>query len=169
MVVFNGGPKAGSSVAHKHLQVFPRPEWRTIADEIVDGKSRGNVLNQGRSWHRLADHGTYVAILPFQNRLVKLPQQVRTGYLFSTYQRMCKDLAICAGDAHNLLLVKEWMMVMPRSTGLIQGEIADAPLQSGANGMIGMLWLKSYEQLENWKRYGPMEALTDFGKRSSPF
>jgi len=41
MVVFNGGPKAGSSVAHKHLQVFLRPEWATIADEIVAGKSKG--------------------------------------------------------------------------------------------------------------------------------
>lgn len=41
MVIFNGGPKAGSSVAHKHLQVFLRPEWTTIADEIVAGKSKG--------------------------------------------------------------------------------------------------------------------------------
>jgi len=42
MVVFNGGPKAGSSVAHKHLQVFLRPEWRTIADKIVAGDSQGS-------------------------------------------------------------------------------------------------------------------------------
>lgn len=41
MVIFNGGPAAGSSVAHKHLQVFLRPEWRTVADEIVDGKCDG--------------------------------------------------------------------------------------------------------------------------------
>ena len=41
MVIFNGGPDAGSSVAHKHLQVFLRPEWRNVADEIVDGKRDG--------------------------------------------------------------------------------------------------------------------------------
>ena len=41
MVIFNGGPDAGSSVAHKHLQVFLRPEWKTIADKIVDGSSSG--------------------------------------------------------------------------------------------------------------------------------
>lgn len=36
MAVFNGGPDAGSSVAHKHLQVFPRPEWKTFADRIAE-------------------------------------------------------------------------------------------------------------------------------------
>lgn len=41
MVIFNGGPDAGSSVAHKHLQVFPRPDWRTIADDIVEGTTKG--------------------------------------------------------------------------------------------------------------------------------
>lgn len=43
MVIFNGGPDAGSSVAHKHLQVFPRPEWKTIADQIVEDPSRGRL------------------------------------------------------------------------------------------------------------------------------
>jgi len=76
---------------------------------------------------------------------------------------MCKDLHLSTGDAHNILLVKEWMMVIPRSKGTIQGEIADAPLQGGANALVGMLWLKSHEQLENWKRYGPMRVLAEFG------
>lgn len=95
---------------------------------------------------------------------MKLPRQIQAKELFSIYQSMCKQLSISAGSAHNLLLVKEWIMVIPRSTGIIQGEIVDAPLQGGANALIGMLWLKSYEQLENWKRYGPMRVLTDFAK-----
>jgi len=41
MVIFNGGPKAGSSVAHKHLQVFLRPDWRSVADEIIDENRDG--------------------------------------------------------------------------------------------------------------------------------
>lgn len=79
---------------------------------------------------------------------------------------MCEDLHVSTGDAHNLLLVKKWMMVIPRSTGTIEGEITDAPLQGGANALIGMLWLKSHEQLENWKRYGPMRVLSEFGVRA---
>lgn len=37
VVVFNGGPDAGSSVAHKHLQLFPLPSWKTIAERIAEG------------------------------------------------------------------------------------------------------------------------------------
>ena len=108
---------------------------------------------------------TSAGILPYQNRLIKLPQQVQAKEVFSIYQNMCKQLSISNGDAHNLILVREWIMVIPRSTGTIQGEIADAPLQGGANALIGMIWLKSYEQLENWKRYGPMRVLTEFAKK----
>lgn len=41
MVIFNGGPDAGSSVAHKHLQVFLRPGWGSVADGIVGGGCEG--------------------------------------------------------------------------------------------------------------------------------
>ncbi|KAK5937782.1 hypothetical protein PMZ80_009911 [Knufia obscura] len=147
MVIFNGGPDAGSSVAHKHLQVFLRPGWGSVADGIVGG-------------------GCEVR-LPFEHRLARAPQGLQADGLFGMYKDMCRELSISSGDAHNLLLVKEWMMVVPRSTGSIQGEIPDAPLQGGGNALIGMLWLKSYDQLENWKRYGPMNVLTDFGRRAS--
>ncbi|RVX74339.1 hypothetical protein B0A52_01464 [Exophiala mesophila] len=85
MLIFNGGPDAGSSVAHKHLQVFQRPEWKTAIDRVVEGEE---------------------VDLPFTYRLFRL---------------------------------------------------------SGANAMLGMLWLKTPQQLENWKSYGPIKALTDFG------
>lgn len=45
MCIFNGGPDAGSSVAHKHLQVFQRPEWRTVVEDISAGR-KGLCLNQ---------------------------------------------------------------------------------------------------------------------------
>lgn len=47
MVIFNGGPDAGSSVAHKHLQIFERPEWRTVADEFCEALVKGQVKESG--------------------------------------------------------------------------------------------------------------------------
>ena len=78
---------------------------------------------------------------------------------------MCTELQLSSGGPHNLILVKQWMMIIPRSMGTIEGEIPDALLQGGANALIGMLWLKKAEQRENWMRYGPMRVLTDFGVR----
>ena len=41
MAIFNGGPDAGSSVAHKHMQLFVKPDWRSLIDDIVEGKAKG--------------------------------------------------------------------------------------------------------------------------------
>lgn len=144
MVIFNGGPDAGSSVAHKHLQVFPRPDWRTIIDDMIKEPS--------------------TVILPFQNRVAALQTATRYGALFSLYQSMCKELDIENGTAHSMILVKEWLAVIPRSGATIAGEIEDNLLQGGANAMIGMLWMKTPEQFDNWQTYGPMKVLTEFGR-----
>jgi ATP adenylyltransferase len=74
---------------------------------------------------------------------------------YNHYLKLCEQCSIHSGRGHNLLLVKEWMMVIPRSCATVHGEIADAPLQGGANAMIGMLWLKSEAQYRNWQEYGP--------------
>lgn len=63
LVVFNGGPDAGSSVAHKHLQLFPRPEWKTFADRIAEGSWREHD-KPGISRSELLTNKTQIASLP---------------------------------------------------------------------------------------------------------
>lgn len=41
MAIFNGGPDAGSSVAHKHLQLFVKPDWNSIIDDLVHDTAKG--------------------------------------------------------------------------------------------------------------------------------
>lgn len=144
MVIFNGGPDAGSSVAHKHLQVFLRPEWATIADDMVSGSSKAKP--------------------PFAHVLRPVTKHLSPQDLCRLYNDACTELNISSGTAQSFILTHDWMLLMPRACATIQGEINDAPLQGGANAMIGMLWLKSENQLKNWKSYGPMKALESFGK-----
>lgn len=105
MLIFNGGPDAGSSVAHKHLQVFQRPEWKTAIDRVVEGEQ---------------------LTLPFTYRLYRLSESCRADQLYGEYQAMCNDLNITNGRAHNLLLVREWMIIIPRSCANIKGDIEGA-------------------------------------------
>lgn len=145
MVIFNGGPDAGSSIAHKHLQVFLRPDWRTVADDIAaDGPKRKSTIMT----HIQAL--TQTDSLPFHYRLETLAEDATSQCIYDCYLKCCNELAITSGRAHSLLLVKEWLMIIPRACATIQGPIAGAPIQGGANAMIGMLWLKSAEQFENW-------------------
>ncbi|KAH6638644.1 hypothetical protein BKA67DRAFT_697363 [Truncatella angustata] len=143
MVIFNGGPDAGSSVAHKHLQVFPRPEWETVADKIAKDSSKSP--------------------LPFRYGLKMLATDTTAAGIYDHYVELCRELSISSGRAHSMLLVRDWLMVIPRACATIHGHIADAPMQGGANAMIGMLWLKSTEQFQNWQEYGPIRVLTEFG------
>jgi len=158
LVIFNGGPDAGSSVSHKHMQIFLKPDWKMVADEIAQGTTDGEQYIYG-----CITKADPIASLPFQYRLTKLPTSRSPDVAYEFYKAMCAEMHIASGRAHGMLLTKEWIMVVPRTTANIAGEIENAPLQGGANAMIGMLWLKSQAQLENWKQYGPMKALRDFG------
>ncbi|KAK5071665.1 bifunctional AP-4-A phosphorylase/ADP sulfurylase [Lithohypha guttulata] len=142
MIIFNGGPDAGSSVAHKHLQVFPRPERRTVVEDLLENPE---------------------LMLPFRYELAKLDENTKSEDIYNHYKSMCNKLAISNGTPQSLVLVKEWLIVLPRTCATIKGEIEGALMQGGANAMIGMLWLKTPEQFENWKKYGPMKVLTEFG------
>lgn len=81
---------------------------------------------------------------------------------------MCEELQITNGVAHSMLATTSWLMLAPRTCANIQGIVPDAAMQGGANAMIGMEWMKSAQQYENWKTYGPMQVLTDFGVAKSP-
>lgn len=83
--------------------------------------------------------------------------------VYEHYQSMCEQLKIVGGVAHSLLITTSWLMLVPRACANIKGLIPDAFMQGGANAMIGMEWMKTAQQYENWKTYGPMKVLADFG------
>jgi len=58
---------------------------------------------------------------------------------------------------HNVILVKEWIMVIPRRGGKVGGSAVNAA------GMIGMVWVKSEKELQEWHRLGIDESLASFG------
>lgn len=101
--------------------------------------------------------------LPFFYEQVCLSDHTSSKEIHTHYQTMTTKLNIHNDVAHSVLLTKSWIAVMPRSCATINGELPDAPMQGGANAMLGMEWLKSVQQFENWKAYGPMKVLEAFG------
>lgn len=58
---------------------------------------------------------------------------------------------------HNVVLVKEGVMVIPRTKARI------GAVSANAAGMIGLVWVAKKEQLEQWKECGPANVLGQLG------
>lgn len=58
---------------------------------------------------------------------------------------------------HNVVVCREWIIVIPRSKAGVGNIIANA------YAMLGVVWANSESLMEEWKAYGPMNVLRDIG------
>lgn len=73
------------------------------------------------------------------------------------YEELLRVARVDEAKGHNLLLVKEWMLVIPRSRG------RKGMLSGNAAAMAGMVWVTSDEEVRQWVEEGPMKLLCEFG------
>lgn len=159
-VIYNCGEKAGCSRSHRHMQAFPCPgtEGNTALPLFPD---------------RVRE--TEQRPVPFKYFLEHFPQtwlsnedgappEEKAGELTEMYRRLLKKAAAALGIAdieehipHNVILVKEWIMVIPRRGGKVGGSAVNAA------SMIGLVWVKSEKELQEWQRLGIDESLVRFG------
>lgn len=155
---YNGGTLAGASQPHKHLQLVPLPLAPAgprlpleplLADaEIADGVGRCPQLP---FTHRFARLDPAAAVLPAQ------AAQVVQGL----YRRMLEDLGLTitpppegrVSGAYNLLVTRQWMLLVPRRHECV----ADVSLNALA--FAGALLVRDRDQLEAVKRHGLVAAL----------
>ncbi|KAH7313025.1 Ap4A phosphorylase II [Rhexocercosporidium sp. MPI-PUGE-AT-0058] len=141
MAIYNCGFEAGSSIGHKHLQVLPRPEkeeFELFPDALGVDHEKNAVRN-----------------LPFRHAVKKLSSNPDLTELVWVYA----SLKLLSGveKAHNIILVDEWMLVIPRSCAK-HGNLA-----ANAASMAGMVWVTTSEDVQDWIDRGSMELLCQFG------
>lgn len=146
-IFFNGGVTAGASRKHKHLQVLRMPKDST--ELLVSKKSTKDFPR-----------------LPYKYFSVDFAEQAQPSkeLLLKTYQKL---LSRCEGllpgkqgesVPHDMILTKNWMMVIPRSRRNFEGS-SDV----NAAGMLGMIWLKHDDEVHKWKELGPARVLWQLG------
>ncbi|KAM7192415.1 ATP adenylyltransferase domain containing protein [Naviculisporaceae sp. PSN 640] len=169
---FNCGLKSGCSRLHKHMQVFPiLAEHKTELEE-------GEASEEFKLWPDIEDPEFYEQVLPFTVAIARLNEE--NGYmtrtrLLETYQSLLKEAEGYLGDSlekqvygdghgecesaipHNVLLDRNWMVVIPRRAAGWKG--ADC----NAISMLGMNWVSSEEKIDQWARLGPAEVLKRVG------
>ncbi|EXJ92175.1 hypothetical protein A1O3_00725 [Capronia epimyces CBS 606.96] len=151
-VIFNCGLAAGASRSHKHMQAIPHPDalqpsacgWRLFPD--YDPPLPPHSIPFVHFIHR------------FDNHVVSGPE------LFDVYLRLLGDCrrALTIPDEqaecpHNVVLTEKWIVTIPRSKENVGGTTANSA------GMMGSVWLRDEQQLEQWKAQGPAWVLSQLG------
>ena len=158
LAFYNGGAVAGASEPHRHLQVVPLPlvsrGRKTPLDAVLAGREpdrRGRVrgLPFAHAFTRL-DAGW----LQSPGEAATLVHRIYWGMLDAL------GLGAAAGPAsgtrlrpYNLLLTREWMLLVPRTAEHFGG------ISINALGFAGALLVHSAQQLAELIAAGPMAAL----------
>jgi ATP adenylyltransferase len=147
LVFFNSGPDAGASQSHRHLQFLPG----------FNAPVAGLVEQPETPW--VAGRA---AALPFAHRLYGLPADAFDGPAETTDR-----LTACLRDAYaalnfgegpvlpgyNLLMTRDWFMVIPRRVETVAG------VSMAALGFAGVIGLRSVDQFAAVESVGPMAML----------
>lgn len=95
--------------------------------------------------------------VPFKHAVKKLSRHAKPSQLVEIYRELLAKAGIDKGQAHNFIAVKEWMLVVPRSTAR-EGDIA-----ANAASMVGMIWVANQTEVQDWVERDPMKVLVKVG------
>lgn len=148
MAIYNCGAEAGASQGHKHVQIFPRPKKEVFelwADRVKTREGRISTENT----------------IPYKHALTHISKNATAEDVCSCYEMLLSEIRPIleenGTEDYNMVLVKEWMLMIPRRH---HGRNA---VEANAVGMMGMVWLKSQEEREGWTELGMTEHLRYLG------
>lgn len=157
---YNSGPISGASQHHKHLQLIPFTENKNAVTlpiaKAVDAEQTAIADLQ------------YLPNLPYQHRLQLLPPvwgqdcQTLGTTLLHTYRQLVSELGLDLtapqpDQSYNLLVTRDWMMVVRRSQPDYKG------INVNSLGYAGWLLVKTPAELEKLRQIGPLNLLTQVG------
>ncbi|OAL46377.1 hypothetical protein IQ07DRAFT_149015 [Pyrenochaeta sp. DS3sAY3a] len=143
MAIFNCGADAGASVGHKHMQIIPKP-----ADEDFS-LFPDNADLKDEIWVH--------PDVPYHHAIQRLPSLLDSDHVLHVYQALRSYLAVDDSTPHNMIMVKEWMMIVPRQKARIGKAAANAA------AMVGIVWVTNEEEYQAWTESDPMKLLASFG------
>ncbi|KAK3079460.1 hypothetical protein LTS18_004806 [Coniosporium uncinatum] len=150
---YNCTPQAGNSREHKHMQLAPFALPDSGAFELFP-----DMAEQPEA-----------PFVFFLQRFQGLFEFVSGKKLLNVYRTMlykAREALEMSAEAetvpHNVILTKQWFMVIPRR----KADVGVKPAVNAA-GMLGMVWCEEDEQLEQWKTHGPAKVLMEAGVPAS--
>ncbi len=161
LVFYNGGQKGGASQRHKHLQLVPlplMPEGPAVPIEPVLASA-----------HFQGEIGT-VPVFPFKHAIAQLAFPPSASLLhrvektLACYRSLLKAVNLLDNTTpptgwqqgpYNLLMTREWMLLVPRSQEQYEA------IAVNSLGFAGALLVRNQEQMAFLKEVGPMTILKE--------
>ena len=151
MAFYNGGSGAGASQAHKHLQIvtLPMAPWADIPMRTLLEASPPR--------------------LPFPHAFERSGMN-EPARLHEVYRSLLKRVGIEShaapdgernSEPYNLLMARDWMLLVPRSRDKFEGASINSL------GYAGALLVREPHQLDAVRRVGPMGVLSQVARVSS--
>lgn len=150
---YNGGPEAGASQPHKHLQIVPLPLGRPgpslpIEPLLAAARFRDDGI------------GT-VPGLPFLHAFARIdgPRETAAQSASDRYRALLDATGLHPVDAarqpapYNLLVTRNWLLLVPRSAASVEGVAVNAL------GYAGSLFVRDEAQMRIVAQLGPMRLL----------
>lgn len=141
LAFYNGGPRAGASQPHRHLQLVTLPLAPRVEIPIEAA---------------LGPHG---ASLPFRHAFTWLApgDSARPRALLAAYHALLQSAGLPPGqwqsEPYNLVITHRWMLLVPRTQERFEG------ISINALAFAGSFFVRDERQLEALTRAGPMAAL----------
>lgn len=148
LVFYNGGKLAGASQRHKHLQIVPFSSIDIPISPLI------NTAN-------LENYPGIIPEFPFVHGFINLDINESAEVTLTKYHNLLDKLGITAlenniqSGAYNLLITKEWMLIVPR-----QHEEFNS-ISINSLGFAGTLLVKNQQQMQLVKDISPINILTN--------
>lgn len=133
LLFYNGGERAGASQPHRHFQIVP--------------KDMGNGILPVQRKIDASPHHERDALFPFRHRFFSLPD-TRAETLLDTWLKL-----EYAWQPYNLLITRQWMLVVPRIRESAEG------ISINSLAFAGGLLAKNEQELARIRSVGPMSLL----------
>lgn len=160
LVFYNGGQAAGASQPHKHLQMVPLP---FIPDRLLLPISPLIAAASLEGISRIPDFSFVHAVVPLTLDWTATAQTL-APQLLALYHELLAAIGLSfaansleATGAYNLLVTREWMLMVLRSQPSFEG------IAINSLGFAGSLLVRNPEELAYLKRMGPMTVLQNVG------
>jgi len=153
LAFYNGGRQAGASQPHKHLQMIPLP--------MTPGESR--FPTEPFLAHATGAAGEMTSPdLPFRHAIASvdpswIDRPESAGEATRRVYRAVRDRLGITSGPYNLLVTREWLVVVPRSRERF------GSMSINALGFAGSFFVRNDDEFEQLRESGPLTALAHDG------